>query len=190
VTHRLAGFTVAVAPASPGDAEGCERIAALLERAGARVARTRQPGRLARAGQVDAVAFPAPPPGGPPRVRDLLVAVQDGAGPEGLVAALAEALEARVCAATVGSRRLEVRGHAAVLDGVLTPLPPVPLAVLRVLAHRPGHVVPHAVLRRLVEDGTTHAVHMAVNRLRKGLGDPTLVQNVRQRGYRLACPPA
>jgi DNA-binding response OmpR family regulator len=182
--HRLAGFTVAVAPATPDDEEARVRIAALLERAGARVAH-------ARTGRVDAVVFAAPPPAGTPRARDVPVAVADRTGPAGdLVDALARALAARACTATVGSHRLEVRGHAAVLDGVLVPLSPVPLAVLRVLTRRPGHVVPHAALRRLVEDGTSHAVHMAVNRLRRGLGDPSLVENVRQRGYRLACPPA
>jgi uroporphyrinogen-III synthase len=181
--HRLAGFTVAVAPAPQADDETCQRVAALLERAGARIA---QP----RTRQVDAVVFPAPPAPGTPRRRDVPVAVLDRTRPDGLVEALARALAARVCTATVGSHRLEVRGHAAVLDGVLIPLSPVPLAVLRVLTRRPGHVVTHAALRGLVEDGTSHAVHMAVNRLRKGLGDPSLVENVRQRGYRLACPPA
>ncbi|MFL6073937.1 MAG: hypothetical protein ACJ73S_11135 [Mycobacteriales bacterium] len=148
--HRLAGFTVAVVPAPPDDDEACQRIAALLERAGARVAHP-------RARQVDAVVFAAPPASGTPRLRDVPVAFLDRTGPDGLVEALARALAARACTATVGSHRLEVRGHAAVLDGTLIPLSPVPLAVLRVLARRPGHVVPHATLRTLVEDGTGHA---------------------------------
>ena len=40
-----------------------------------------------------------------------------------------------------GPHTLQVRGHAAVLDGRLIELPPGPMAVLRSLARRPGVVV-------------------------------------------------
>ncbi|TDC63286.1 uroporphyrinogen-III synthase [Actinomadura sp. GC306] len=109
---------------------------------------------------------------------------------------------------------LELRGHAVVLDGQLRPIAPAPMAILRALARRPGHVVSRAELcgvlpGRLVpgaaaaRDGWTresrlrearpqadeHAVEMAVARLRRGLGRPGIVETVVKRGYRLACDP-
>ena len=47
---------------------------------------------------------------------------------------------------SVGAHTLQVRGHGAVLDGRLVELAPGPMAVLRALARRPGHVVPRAEL--------------------------------------------
>jgi uroporphyrinogen-III synthase len=108
---------------------------------------------------------------------------------------------------------LELRGHAVVLDGQLRPIAPAPMAILRALARRPGHVVSRAELcgvlpSRLVgapagRDGWArdarprearpqadeHAVEMAVARLRRGLGRPGIVETVVKRGYRLACDP-
>ncbi|PRY50756.1 uroporphyrinogen-III synthase [Geodermatophilus tzadiensis] len=86
----------------------------------------------------------------------------------------------------VGSAELQVRGHAAVLDGRLVELPPGPIAVLRALAARPGVVVAKADMGRgLPGGGDAHAVEMAVTRLRAALG-PGLVETVVKRGYRLA----
>ncbi|WP_433232437.1 uroporphyrinogen-III synthase [Actinomadura formosensis] len=98
---------------------------------------------------------------------------------------------------------LELRGHAVVLDGRLRPIAPAPMAILRALARRPGHVVSRAELcgvlpSRLTGDGRgrnarpradEHAVEMAVARLRRGLGRPGIVETVVKRGYRLACDP-
>ncbi|GAA0574913.1 uroporphyrinogen-III synthase [Actinomadura livida] len=108
---------------------------------------------------------------------------------------------------------LELRGHAVVLDGQLRPIAPAPMAILRALARRPGHVVSRAELcgvlpGRLVPGGSAardgwtrerlrearpqadeHAVEMAVARLRRGLGRPGIVETVVKRGYRLACDP-
>ncbi|TDD81296.1 uroporphyrinogen-III synthase [Actinomadura rubrisoli] len=100
---------------------------------------------------------------------------------------------------------LELRGHAVVLDGRLRPIAPAPMAILRALARRPGHVVSRAELcgvlpSRLVVGGTPwsrdarpqadeHAVEMAVARLRRGLGSAGIVETVVKRGYRLACDP-
>lgn len=107
----------------------------------------------------------------------------------------------------VGGAALELRGHAVVLDGRLKPIAPAPMAILRALARRPGHVVSRAELcgvlpSRLQEagDGWTrtrearpqadeHAVEMAVARLRRGLGRAGIVETVVKRGYRLACDP-
>ena len=101
--------------------------------------------------------------------------------------------------------QLELRGHAVVLDGQLKPIAPAPMAILRALARRPGHVVSRAELcgvlpSRLVVGGAPwsrdgrpqadeHAVEMAVARLRRGLGRSGIVETVVKRGYRLACDP-
>ncbi|MFI6926878.1 uroporphyrinogen-III synthase [Nonomuraea spiralis] len=94
---------------------------------------------------------------------------------------------------TAGGHRLEIRGHAAVVDGELRPLPPAPMAVLKRLADKPGHVVSRADLRTVLPGTTTrdsaeHAVEMAVTRLRRALGPGGIVETVVKRGYRLACP--
>jgi uroporphyrinogen-III synthase len=101
---------------------------------------------------------------------------------------------------------LEPRGHAVVLDGQLRPIAPAPMAILRALARKPGHVVSRAELcgvlpSRVVAIGAghlrdgrpqadEHAVEMAVARLRRGLGRSGIVETVVKRGYRLACDPA
>jgi uroporphyrinogen-III synthase len=85
----------------------------------------------------------------------------------------------------VGPHALQVRGYAAVLDGRLVELAPGPMAVLRELARRPGHVVPRAdLIASLPGGGDGHAVEMAVTRLRAALGAP-VVETVVKRGYRL-----
>ncbi|SEL96652.1 uroporphyrinogen-III synthase [Nonomuraea pusilla] len=87
---------------------------------------------------------------------------------------------------------LEIRGHAVAVDGELRPLPPAPMAVLKRLAERPGHVVSRADLRTVLpgsvsRDSAEHAVEMAVTRLRRALGPSGIVETVVKRGYRLAC---
>ncbi|MGH3377982.1 MAG: winged helix-turn-helix domain-containing protein, partial [Actinoallomurus sp.] len=104
----------------------------------------------------------------------------------------------------VRGHTLELRGHAVLVDGRLRPIARAPMAVLRVLADRPGHVVSRAELCRVLPSGSSpgdpwaatrfqpdeHAVEMAVARLRRGLGRGGLVETVVKRGYRLACDPA
>ncbi|MDN3351416.1 uroporphyrinogen-III synthase [Actinomadura sp. DC4] len=93
---------------------------------------------------------------------------------------------------------LELRGHAVVLDGRLRPIAPAPMAILRALAARPGHVLSRAELCGVLPSGLgparaqpdEHAVEMAVARLRRGLGRQGLVQTIIKRGYRLACDTA
>jgi uroporphyrinogen-III synthase len=106
---------------------------------------------------------------------------------------LVVALPRRATRLAVGPASLELRGQAVVLNGVLRPVPPAPMAVLRALAATPGLVLSRrslaGVLRR--HSGRTatvdeHAVETAVGRLRAALGEPTLVQTVVKRGYRLA----
>jgi uroporphyrinogen-III synthase len=71
----------------------------------------------------------------------------------------------------VGGSALQVRGHAAVLDGRLVELAPGPLAALRALAARPGAVLAEAELP-------------GVDAAQAALGT-ALVQTVAGRGYRL-----
>ncbi len=86
---------------------------------------------------------------------------------------------------TVGEHTLQVRGYGVVLDGRLVELAPGPMAVLRALACRPGHVVPRTELTTSLPGvGDGHAVEMAVTRLRAALGAP-VVETVVKRGYRL-----
>jgi uroporphyrinogen-III synthase len=90
----------------------------------------------------------------------------------------------------VAGHRLELRGHALVLDGDVVALPPGPLAVLRCLADAPGQVRSRQELLGRLGGGTDeHAVEMAVTRLRTALGDSRLVQTIVKRGYRLAFEP-
>lgn len=105
-----------------------------------------------------------------------------------LVQLLAAELPGRARALPVAGHRLEVRGHAAVVDGELRPVPPAGMALLRALARRPGWVVSRAeLLRALPGTGRDeHAVETAMARLRAALGAPRLVQTVVKRGYRLA----
>ena len=86
----------------------------------------------------------------------------------------------------LGPHTLQVRGHAAVVDGRVVELPPGPIGVLRALADRPGTVVSRAdLVQHLPGGGDEHAVEMAVARLRAALGAP-LIGTVVKRGYRLA----
>jgi uroporphyrinogen-III synthase len=86
----------------------------------------------------------------------------------------------------LGTHSLQVRGYAALLDGRVVELAPGPMGVLRELARRPGVVLSRAELvGSLPGGGDTHAVEMAVTRLRAALGVP-VVETVVKRGYRLA----
>ncbi|MBL1099569.1 uroporphyrinogen-III synthase [Streptomyces sp. 205] len=109
-----------------------------------------------------------------------------------LVQLLCHELPGRVRPLPVAGRRLEIRGHAAVVDGELRTVPPAGMALLRTLARRPGWVVSRAeLLRALPGSGRDeHAVETAMARLRTALGAPKLIQTVVKRGYRLALDPA
>jgi uroporphyrinogen-III synthase len=84
--------------------------------------------------------------------------------------------------------RLEIRGSCVVLDGAVQLLSPATMAILRALAHRPGVVVARNELLRALPGSANdpHAVDTAVLRLRKALGDRSIVATVVKRGYRLA----
>jgi uroporphyrinogen-III synthase len=85
----------------------------------------------------------------------------------------------------IGAHTLQIRGHAVVVDGRLVELAPGAMSVLRELVRAPGHVVGRPeLIASLPGGGDSHAVEMAVTRLRAALGAP-LVETVVKRGYRL-----
>ncbi|MDT0492128.1 uroporphyrinogen-III synthase [Streptomyces griseus] len=92
----------------------------------------------------------------------------------------------------VAGHRVEIRGHAVLVDDELRAVPPAGMALLHALARRPGWVVARAeLLRALPGSGTDeHAVETAMARLRSALGAPRLIQTVVKRGYRLSLDPA
>jgi len=91
----------------------------------------------------------------------------------------------------VRGHRLDVRRHAVVVDGEVVALASGPMAVLSSLAAQPGRVVSRReLLSSLPGAGSDeHAVEMAVTRLRAALGDPSIIQTIVKRGYRLAFDP-
>ncbi|QQQ77283.1 uroporphyrinogen-III synthase [Saccharothrix sp. 6-C] len=100
-------------------------------------------------------------------------------------------LPARATKLRIAARDVELRGQAVVVDGELRPVPPAPMAVLRVLAAARGRVVSRRdLLAALPSGGEEHAVETAVGRLRSALGEPRMVATVVKRGYRLAMDPA
>lgn len=109
-----------------------------------------------------------------------------------LVQALCRELPSRARALPIAGHRVEIRGHAVLVDDELRPVPPAGMALLHTLARRPGWVVARAeLLRALPGSGTDeHAVETAMARLRTALGAPRIVQTVVKRGYRLALDPA
>ncbi|GHH13189.1 uroporphyrinogen-III synthase [Streptomyces rubradiris] len=109
-----------------------------------------------------------------------------------LVQLLCQELPARARALPVAGHRMEIRGHAVLIDGELRPVPPAGMSLLRALSRRPGWVVPRAdLLKALPGAGRDeHAVETAMARLRTALGAPKLIQTVVKRGYRLALDPA
>jgi len=109
-----------------------------------------------------------------------------------LVQLLCKELPGRARSLPVAGHRMEIRGHAVLVDGALRPVPPAGMSLLRALSQRPGWVVARAdLLRALPGAGRDeHAVETAMARLRTALGAPKLIQMVVKRGYRLALDPA
>lgn len=128
---------------------------------------------------------------GPLVARDVPTVQPERSRIGALVRTLAETLPARAPRWPVAGHVLELRGHAAVVDGELRSVPPTPMALLRLLAARPGRVVTRSDLLAVMPaaKGDEHAVETAMARLRTALGTPRLVQTVVKRGYRLALEP-
>ncbi|MFI8435995.1 uroporphyrinogen-III synthase [Streptomyces sp. NPDC079020] len=109
-----------------------------------------------------------------------------------LVQVLCARLPGTVRTLPVAGHRVEIRGHAVLVDDELRPVAPAGMALLHALARRPGWVVARAdLLRALPGSGSDeHAVETAMARLRAALGVPRLIQTVVKRGYRLALDPS
>ncbi|MFE7570643.1 uroporphyrinogen-III synthase [Streptomyces sp. NPDC057539] len=109
-----------------------------------------------------------------------------------LVQVLCTELPGRARALPVAGHRVEIRGHAVLVDGDLRPVPPAGMALLHALTRKPGWVVSRAdLLRALPGSGRDeHAVETAMARLRTALGVPKLIHTVVKRGYRLALDPS
>lgn len=88
---------------------------------------------------------------------------------------------------TAAGHRIELRGHAVVIDGELRPIPAAGMGLLRMLASQPGHVFARETLAEMLSGDSRegHAVEVAIARLRTALGDPKIVVTVLKRGYRL-----
>jgi uroporphyrinogen-III synthase len=127
-----------------------------------------------------------PPAADPLRRVQVPVLVPPRARASALVAALVDELPRRTHTLRVAGCEVVLRGHAAVVDGVLKPLPPAQMAILRSLAAAPGKVLPRSqLLEALPRGADEHAVEMAVARLRAALGRPSFIETVVKRGYRL-----
>ena len=172
ITNRLVdAVTFTSAPA----------VAALLGVAGP------DTGPVLRALRTDVLAgCVGPVAAAPLRQHGVPVLAPTPARPGVLARSLVAALPLRIRTLRVAGTELALRGHAAVVDGVLKPLPPAQMAILKALASSPGKVLPRSqLLGSLPRGADEHAVEMAVARLRAALGGSTLIQTVVKRGYRL-----
>lgn len=115
------------------------------------------------------------------------VAQPDRARLGALIREIADQLAVTTPVLTAAGHRIELRGHAAVVDGELRPIPAAGMGLLRMLASRPGHVFVRETLAELLPGDSRegHAVEVAIGRLRNALGDPKIVVTVLKRGYRL-----
>lgn len=84
--------------------------------------------------------------------------------------------------------RLEVRSGGVLIDGRFLPLSRSAAGLIEALFIAGGRVLSRAEIGRVLPGGdrNSHAVEVAVARLRESLGGADLVQTVVKRGYRLA----
>ncbi|MHA7276470.1 uroporphyrinogen-III synthase [Arthrobacter sp. Hz1] len=81
---------------------------------------------------------------------------------------------------------VEVRGRAVRVNEVEVDLAPAQLVLFKALVSARGTVLGRdALVDLLARTGGSHALDMNVNRLRKSLPDPALIETVVKRGYRL-----
>ncbi len=128
---------------------------------------------------------------GPLRAVDVPTVQPDRSRLGAMVRRLESEMPGRTPRLRVGCHDLELRGQAVLLDGLLRPVAPSGMALLRALARDPGRVVSRAALLRALPGGGAdeHAVETAMTRLRAALGDAGLVRTVVERGYRLSVDP-
>jgi uroporphyrinogen-III synthase len=174
VTGQVDAVTFTSAPA----------VTALLEASG-----DRAPAVLDAFGDRVLAACVGPVTAAPLRDRGAPALVPDRARLGALVRAVTDALPARARRLVVAGVTVELRGHAAIVDGEYRTLAPASMAMLRALAAEPGAVVSRTLLARALPRGAEgHAIDMAVARLRSSLGAADLVETVIKRGYRLRTP--
>ncbi|MGJ3559848.1 uroporphyrinogen-III synthase [Streptomyces sp. INA 01156] len=107
-----------------------------------------------------------------------------------LVQLLCRELPGRARSLPVAGHRLEIRGHAVVVDGELRPYRPRGCRCCgRWPASRPGRRPRGPAARAAGAGRDEHAVETAMARLRTALGTPELIRTVVKRGYRLALDP-
>jgi uroporphyrinogen-III synthase len=122
----------------------------------------------------------------PLRERDIPVVEPTRARLGTLARTLVDELPRRSPTLTVAGRELALRGHAAVVDGEIRPVPQASMGVLRALVAARGRVLSRTdILAGLPRGADEHAAEMAVARLRTALGGNDLIQTVMKRGYRL-----
>jgi uroporphyrinogen-III synthase len=103
-----------------------------------------------------------------------------------LIKTVTDELPGRAVRLRAGGSTLEIRGHAVVVDGELRPLAPASMAILSVLAERPGAVVHRDRLAALLPRGNDgNAIDTAMARLRSALDPGKPIETVTKRGYRL-----
>ncbi|MGV9712129.1 uroporphyrinogen-III synthase [Gordonia sp. NPDC003424] len=105
-----------------------------------------------------------------------------------LVRLIADELPRRALTLRVAGHDVGIRAGGVVVDGDYRPVTGASMTLLRTLTRVPGQVISRqTMLTELPGGGTdTHAVEMAVTRLRSALGDSKMIQTVVKRGYRLA----
>ncbi|MEJ1087498.1 uroporphyrinogen-III synthase [Microbacterium sp. Mu-80] len=93
-----------------------------------------------------------------------------------------------VPSAAIADGRIEVRSGGALIGDRFVPLSPASSSILSALVGARGRVLSREELGRDLPRGgrSSHAVEMAVARLRDSLGSPDTVQTIIKRGYRLA----
>ncbi|MBT0565641.1 uroporphyrinogen-III synthase [Williamsia sp. CHRR-6] len=101
---------------------------------------------------------------------------------------IADELPRRTQMLRVAGHDMAILSRTVVVDGEVRTLTAASLALLKGLSRVPGRVVGRqALLAELPGGGDdTHAVETAMARLRTALGDPTIIQTVVKRGYRIA----
>ncbi|BCY07709.1 uroporphyrinogen-III synthase [Actinoplanes sp. L3-i22] len=118
--------------------------------------------------------------------RDVPVVMPERFRLGALIKTVTDELPKRAVRLRVAGSVLEVRGHAALIDGVTHTLAPAAMAILASLARRPGAVVSKDQLAAALPRGNDgHAVDVAVARLRAALGSGKHIETVIKRGYRL-----